>query len=266
MRQHRHWKFMVFATIVLVGSLPLQAARVMAGEDSSSLTEKLKALGKKKREKTLKLIKDNKDALVIVQFVISIKASRNGQQFPAQEKKVRLAAVTLNDKGLTLASNIGSDPLAGRQIPPNMQVETNVLNVKIILNDGSEVPAKVAMRDKDLDVILVQPEKVEAGKKYPFITLDAAAKPTLLEPVMGISRLGFDTNRTPVVLPGAIRGIIKKPRNFYFTGINGTGLPVFNKDGKCFGIMLRRMGESGPTGPALALPAEDILEIVKQVK
>ena len=44
------------------------------------------------------------------------------------------------------------------------------------------------------------------------------------------------------------------------------GLPAFDKDGKCFGLFLRRMGTDGPKGSAVILPAEEILTAAKQLK
>ena len=246
-----------------------------AGYGADDLESQLKAMGAKKKAKTLALVEKNKEAIVEVQFVVNIKIKVGAQEAPARDQKVSLNGTMLNADGLTVVSNAAADPekqmeMQIRRNPryrnAEVDVQTAINEVKIILNDGTEVEAEIAIRDEDLSVMLVNP-KEKPEKPYPFVSLDANCAPQQLDTVVSIARMNIDAGRTALVLSGMVRGIIKKPRKYYVAMSAGAGLPAFDKDGKCFGIFLPRKSASGmAVGSQFVLPAEDVLEVIEQIK
>ncbi len=236
------------------------------GKSTDELKSKLKKLGAAKKAKILQIMEKNKDAIIVVEFVINLTV-----QGQSREQKIRLNGTAINEAGLAIVSNSMTDVAATmrRRLGARgaqLAIESSVLDVKIILNDGTEIPAKIALKDDDLDLMFVRPKKKKEGRKFTFITLDKECKPGMLDSVLTIARMDMSTNRAPLVNAGMVRGIIKKPRTYYVVNPVGLGLPAFDKNGRCFGLYLRRKGRGGvPMGRALVLPAEDILEIVAQV-
>jgi hypothetical protein len=149
--------------------------------------------------------------------------------------------------------------------------ETQVTDVKIVLADGKEYPAKVVLRDKDLDLAFVRPD--EAGLALPCIKLAKAPAPKLLDPVIGITRLDRSASREPAVMIGQVMSVITKPRTRYVTmTLVDAGCPIFDAGGRLLGLSLVRQTPGGNGGdfsligfmPAV-LPCEDILEVAGQV-
>ena len=253
--------------MMLTGLLMLLAVTAAHAADGD-LEAKIRELQKAKKAKIMEIADKNKESIVIVEIVVKATVSFNGQQRPAQEQKLRLNGTMISQDGTTVVSNSRSDPMAqlGSRAKnmPGLKIDMEVLESKIILNDGTEVPAKVVLKDADLDLAFVKPD--EPQKDMAHVTLCPDCKPEILDSVISVTRLDLEANRTVVIKSGSIGGIIEKPRKYYVGASSNPGLPAFNKDGKCFGLFLRRMGTSGPTGGPVILPAEEILTAVKQLK
>ncbi len=207
------------------------------------------------------LVEKHKDAIVLVQVVIKIKAFYNGREVADREQKLEINGTVIKPNGLTVVSNAGADPTS--QIPkrPGLKIDTSVTGVKIILADGTEHPAKIVQTDKDLDLAFVRPDDTEL--KLPCLELKKAPAPELLDDLVSLTRLGRKANREPGVAVTRVLSIIKKPRVRYIaSGSVFAGCPVFNAAGQVLGLALRRTG----LGATLAvLPCGDILEVVAQV-
>jgi S1-C subfamily serine protease len=143
--------------------------------------------------------------------------------------------------------------------------------VKILMPDGSEVPAKLAFKDPDIDLAFIRPEKPESVKLTPVNIADSAPM-AVLDDVIIVGRLGKDLNREPVIMTHEIISIISKPRVCAKLGTQVLGMPVFNKDGKFLGIGINRFsakGDSDSQGPMptnVVLPAADLIESAAQAK
>lgn len=250
----------------------------------------------KPEERIVQVAKDvlakNKDAIVTVRLVLKMKTSFGGQDIGAmmggQEQKVEANGTIVDPSGLTIISAAQTNPssifdglsmggMAGADEGEgrSLNMQTSVLSVKIVLNDGKELPASIVLNDKDLDLAFVRPE--EKNLNLPYIKLEKTVVPNTLEQVIMISRLDFSTGREPLVTYGPISSIIKKPRTHYLiTGIPRTGSPAFNIEGQCLGIGLMRStgakkltellsASSNETMMPMILPSEDIIEVMKQV-
>ncbi|MFH0888797.1 MAG: trypsin-like peptidase domain-containing protein [Planctomycetota bacterium] len=248
----------------------------------------------KPEDKIIQAAKDvlakNKDAIVTVRLVLKMKASFGGQDIGAmmggQEQKVEANGTIVDPSGLTIISATQTNPSSmfdglnigggeegeGRSI----KSESSVISVKIVLNDGKELPASIVLNDKDLDLAFVQPE--EKNLNLPYLKLEKTATPNILDEVIMISRLDFSTGREPLISCGSISAIVKKPRTHYLImGGPLAGSPAFNIEGQCLGIGLTRStgakkamsllnaSNSAMDMMPMVLPSEDIIEVMKQV-
>jgi S1-C subfamily serine protease len=252
----------------LVGATLIWALPARAGED---------AVVKRAHE----VVARHKDAIVQVKLVLKMTTYFGGRQAGSNEQKIEVNGTTIDPSGLTVISNMATDPfsmmrsmavsMAGGGGENQFKQETKVTDVKIVLADGTEYPSKVVLRDKDLDLAFVRPEK--KGLKLACVKLKKTPGPKLLENVIGLTRLDRGANREPAVTVGRVLSIIKKPRVRYVTMLLvDSGCPVFDRNGSLLGLSLMRQGAGRSVGsmsligfmPSV-LPCEDILEVAKQV-
>ena len=73
-------------------------------------------------------------------------------------------------------------------------MESELSDVKIVLDDGTEVPAEVVLRDKDNDLAFIRPKTKPAA---PMAALDLAnsGKADILDQVISLTRLGSAAGR-----------------------------------------------------------------------
>jgi S1-C subfamily serine protease len=167
--------------------------------------------------------------------------------------------------------------LAGGQERPDFGSEPT--DLKIRFADGKEVPAKIVLRDEDLDLAFIRTLTKPDTPLVP-IDLSDAGRPALLDPVVILSRLGRVGGWAPAASIQTIGAIIERPRTFYViqTGAaGGMGTPAFTPAGKVVGLLTMRQVQAGRIGMLsmmagtenlgllpVILPAADVLEIAKQ--
>jgi S1-C subfamily serine protease len=155
--------------------------------------------------------------------------------------------------------------------PLKISAKSTTKEVKILMPDGSEVDAKVAAKDTDLDLAFIRPEK-PADVKLTAINTADSAKLSLLEEVIVLGRLGKELNREPLVMTSEVVSIVTKPRTFVKIGTQALGMPVFNKDGKFVGFGISHFSskgdsdDQGPKASNVILPAADLMESAAQAK
>lgn len=255
MRKTTPW--MLVAAIILTSAAPL----ARAGE-ADDLKAKVEALATAEKEAALAVLTQNQEALVQVEIILHLTISMAGQQTRNQEQKFMIPGTTINAQGLTVISASGID--ISRQVPANIKVDSQILGAKIIQNDGTEISARVALKDEDLDLVFVVPEK--PGAAYAFVTLDRAAEAKPLDEILALGRMDMSANRTPLLQVGLLAGIIEKPRRYYVGPPVAPGNPAFTTEGKCLGLFLRRRGNGGVPTDVVILPAADVLDAAAQVK
>jgi S1-C subfamily serine protease len=212
-------------------------------------------------------------AVVTVQVVL--KLSGGGR---SAERKSDLTGTVVDPSGLTVLSLSACDPneLSQRLNPDaSSQVETEVTDVKILLEDGTELPAEIVLRDKDLDLAYVRP-KTKAPAPMDAIDLSKSAPAQVLEPVVAINRLNRAAGRAYAASLERISAVMQKPRTFYIPDSTATqtttGSPMFTLKGDLVGIVvMRAVSAKGATQAnardyytAVILPAEEILKGAKQ--
>ena len=232
------------------------------------------------------------DAVVTVRLAIKQSVSMGGRDSKS-ESKIETTGTMIDPSGLTVVSLSTTDPgstmretyaraIAARGGDPSqLKFDSEVSDVKIVLADGTEIPADVVLRDKDLDLAYLRPSDKPA-KPLPFVDLARDAKPQILDEVVVVNRLNKTANRVPAVSIGRIEAIVDKPRTFYVLGEAtwgySLGAPVFSLDGKLIGIIFLRSarGQTDQTTGfmfnnlsqwgmmPIVLPASDIVDGAKQ--
>jgi hypothetical protein len=243
----------------------------------AALTLPLAAASGPLKEKANALSAAHKDSTLFISAVVNIELTAGSNPTQKEEKKVEIIGTVLSKEGLIVAPLSTLDlanAMDGRTVntpngPVTISAKSDIKEVKIIMPDGTETDAKVALKDTDLDLIFLKPEK----KTDNFKPIDAknSAPIGMLDDVIVLGRMGKDLNREPMVVTSEVISVIKKPRTFGKITTPATGMPVFNEEGKFLGIGINRLssknsGEANLTGSSVLLPAADIVESASQVK
>ena len=141
----------------------------------------------------------------------------------------------------------------------------------ILMQDGTEVPAKLLLKDSDLDLAFVLPieERKNEFKDVVFSRVPKQASedelPVILDEVVSIGKLRKTLYRQSTLRRGWINAVIEKPRTYFVIENTAPGTPVFNSMGNWLGVVVYKM-VSGRPSEIVTLPAMDILEIAEQVR
>jgi len=223
------------------------------------------------------ILKDHAGCMVTVEAVVKMQTEGMGVQFGhGNEQKAHANGVVVDPGGLTVcplsridqASMLSSLNIMGQEI----KMKTDISDVKIRLADGTELPAKIVLKDTDLDLAFVMPDKDEKVKTAKFTALDLSksGKAGVLDNIIVLSRLGKNLDNQPAVFVGEIAAVVTKPRTFYVAMAPLFGSPVFTADGKVLGITVMRKAVGGRDAfdtmgfMPVILPAGDVQEIAKQ--
>jgi S1-C subfamily serine protease len=225
-------------------------------------------------------------AVVNVRVVLKMRMSMGGREMQASDDPVDAVGTVIDPSGLTVMSLGSLNPGAmmsklmgsagGGQV--QMEITSEPTDVKIRLADGRELPAKIVLRDEDLDLAFLRPT-AKPDKPLVSVNLSDAAKPALLEQVLVLSRLGRVGGWTAGAAMHDVSAIIEKPRTFFvLSGApSSMGTPAFLTNGRVVGLLTLRQIESGRASlfsmmggteglgllPVI-LPAADVLEIAQQ--
>lgn len=238
-----------------------------------------------------RILAKNQDAVITLKAVVKVTGSAGGNSIPQQEQRIEITGTVVDPSGLTVTSYTLVNPasIAKAQIkrmlaqrgggPSDVDINSEVSSAKLILADGTEIPAEVVLRDEDLDLAFFRPIAKPANP-LTAVALTPAGTPQMLDQVFMLNRLSNIAKRTVAVTYGRIDAVIQKPRLFYSVGAAVTGSPlggpVFTPDGNLVGITLIRKsantedaevmtGLSSQAGlmPVL-LPASDLTDSIKQ--
>lgn len=218
------------------------------------------------------VIRRKADAVVMVTATLRIRANVGGQE-QIVDQQAQGNGTIIDASGLTVLSlsTLQPDEMMARSLSARMRQDTRVdvssepSSIRIHLAGGREMPARLVLRDPDLDLAFIKPTE-----PAPSITwIDApAAKVSLLDLVFVIHR----TSEANGWLTGAsfatVQLILDKPRLYYQLAAAGgsapLGAPVFDAAGRFVGVVvLRTSGSRGPSATGV-LPAEEIRDVAKQ--
>lgn len=156
-----------------------------------------------------------------------------------------------------------------------LKTKTELSRLQMRLEDGTEVPARLVLKDKELDLAFIVPDPKEGDKLPPFTPVKLSADPpvTEMDEVVLLWRHAKDLGYQPIVTTGHVTSVIKKPRTMYDLSTAGRpGAPIFLPDGRLLGMAVT-FGDSSGGGlmamgamEALVLPASEITKLADQAK
>ncbi|MCX6890449.1 MAG: serine protease [Verrucomicrobia bacterium] len=248
----------------------LAAAMALAGLASSSRADEL-------AEKGRDIFKKNQHAVVTVQEVLKVSAPGASR---ANEAKQELTGTVLDPSGLTVLALSACDPseMYQRMLGSDAsrgRVETEISDMKILLDDGTEMPAEIVLRDKDLDLAFIRP-KAKPATPMASVDMSKTSPAQVLDQVVTLNRLNSAAGRAYSASAERISAVVQKPRTFYIPDSNMTsttlGSPAFAMDGKLVGVVVMRAVNSkgGATRnyrdslTTIILPADDITKAAAQ--
>ncbi len=223
------------------------------------------------------------DSLVTIKITVKIHTDVNGEQNTDDDKSETIGTV-IDPSGLIVASLATADPaetLDGMaREHQDMKITTEIIDLTIRTADGKEMPGKIVLRDKDLDLAFIRPVKKPATP-LPALDLKTGTAPGLLDEMAIIYRLGNIASHAVCITLDRLQAVVQKPRTFYVPGIAAMstrlGAPVFGLDGNPIGILLLRTApestastssSSGGIGGSnmlyIILPAADIMDAAKE--
>jgi S1-C subfamily serine protease len=211
-------------------------------------------------------------AVVTVQVVI--KASGPGGR--SSESKTDITGTVVDPSGLTVLALSACDPAEMyRRLSEDNKIEVEVSDIKILLDDGTELPSEIVLRDKDLDLAFIRP-KIKPNNPMTAVDLGKSGPAQVLDPTVTLNRLNKAASRAYSASYERISAVVQKPRTFYIpdSSMSSTtlGSPAFLMDGKILGLFVMRAVSSTGSGSgnyrqnltSIILPAEDILKAAKQ--
>jgi hypothetical protein len=198
----------------------------------------------------------------------------------SNESRQEITGTVVDASGLTVLALSAADPsemyqrmMADQGSQAKLDVE--VTDLKILLTDGTELPAEIVLRDKDLDLAFIRP-KSKPASPMAAVDLSKSASAQMLDEVITLNRLNSAAGRAYAASVERISAVIQKPRTFYIPDSTMTstalGSPAFALDGKVVGLVVMRAvnakggGNRNPRDSmtSIILPAEDILKAAKQ--
>lgn len=225
------------------------------------------------------IFKKNKHAVVTVEVVQKMSYTTPGRASTSQESKQDLTGTVVDASGLTVLALSACDPaeMYRRTMGENYnryKVETEVSDLKILLDDGTEMPAEIVLRDKDLDLAFIRP-KTKPASPMAAIDFSKSASAQILDQVIALNRLNRASGRAYSASVERISAVIEKPRTFYIPDASPTstalGSPAFSLNGSILGVVvLRTVNSSGGESSrenlsiSIILPAADILKAAAQ--
>ena len=231
------------------------------------------AIAKKPESLWRNLLKENANCVTWVSVTVKLEISAGGRSLPPQEQKLEALGTIIAKDGLTVLSLNKVDPTANilsRLRSPGASVNVNYTEVMLLMQDGTEVPAKLILKDIDLDLAYVLPikERKEEYKDVVFSKVPNSVEknaPLILDEVVSIGKLRQTLYRQSTLRRGWVNAVIEKPRKYFVIENTSPGTPVFDRNGKWLGVVVYKMVGGRPS-EIVTLPASDVLEIAEQVR
>jgi hypothetical protein len=217
------------------------------------------------------LLRKYERSLWTIEVQNSLSISMNGQTGKT-EVKVSTQGVLID------VGNLIAIPLSAVE-PMNMMRATNpqmqnvniegqeVVEVKLLVPEGGELPATVVFKDNDLDLAFLSLKGAMPSNAVPLRLVDAG-KPEVLDTAIVLARMENVGRNDMLVNAGYVQAILDKPQRAYLfeqATLATVGCPVFLPSGKLVGIVLVRYstkvqsdGREAVTALAVVLPTETI--------
>jgi hypothetical protein len=223
------------------------------------------------------IFKQYQHTAVTVQVVIKVAYPGAAK---STETRQDLTGTVVDPSGLTVLALSACDPTEMYQRmmaeqAAQYKLDIEVTDLKILLDDGTEIPSEIVLRDKDMDLAFIRP-KTKPASPMPAVDLTKSTAVQMLDQVITLNRLNSAAGRAYAASVERISAVIQKPRTFYIpdSGMTATtlGSPAFALDGNIVGVFVMRAISAKGGGArnyrdsmtSIILPAEDILKGAKQ--
>ncbi len=202
-------------------------------------------------EAARKIHETHQDGVLYVQAVVVL-----GER----ERSLEVLGTVIDEAGTLVTSYTGL-ALRGRDGAQN-----ELRDIKFLGPDGTEIPAKLAFTDSDLDLAFLQPEKGDEEMAFHAVPLEEEGpKLSLFDKIVSLARQEEDLGRKSAVRQDRISAVIKRPRLVYAVTAGITGTPAFDLSGRLAGIFVRKV-RGGAPGSFILLPSKDVFKAVQQLK
>jgi hypothetical protein len=206
------------------------------------------------------------DTVIGVELVATISGAQGDRPIPATERKFEVNGTVIGPGGLTVLSLGSFDPRVG--LLPGIRLdEPQFKEVKLRLADGTEFPARIVLKDEDLDLAFVAPDPPADGAPplpaFAHVDLGKAATAEVLGTYFDVARGNKRVQRVAAVRVVSVTAILEKPRRFFLATDYSPGCPVFDAAGRVLGLSVRQIAEGRPVGNII-LPPSDIAEMAPQ--
>lgn len=224
------------------------------------------------------IIKNYADSIAHIEGTFKVTAKIPGMGSQKHDSTIDTLATIVNSSGLVVTSYSMLDAVyltpsveqMGQNGPMTIKLSGEIGEIRIRYADGTKVPAKVVLKDPEMDLAFLMPtEKISAQKG-----LDKApsAEADIFEQIIALKQASALAKYQPTLQIGRIAGILKKPQKLYITEDFGAGLPVFSVGGKLLGISLTRgepqhyTQQGEPEAIPVVLPIKEVMSATKQIK
>lgn len=227
----------------------------------------LKALSPEEKEKAVETAKKSCKSLVRIEGTVSLEISGLGSQTEKNEQEINTHGTIVDSSGLTAVPYIFFNPESMlRQRMPGIQIKANVSKLKMTLDDGSTVEARIVLEDPLTGFAFLRPVDLDAEKTFEAVDFANAATPGVLDEVLSLMPLGKNMKYEKAVSLGIISAKVEKPRLIYaVSGIDAyPAMPVYLPVGKPVGLLTLRGDNAGENGGLSLIAGADIVDLVKQ--
>ena len=189
------------------------------------------------------LLASKADAVVVIRATVSMTVTAGDQPSQTQDRALETLGTVVDPSGLVVVAAASIDPGAfadGRTVqtpagPMRLAVVSEVKEAFLVLADGTELPAKVVLKDKDLNLALLAPV-TKAAQPLVGVDTSTAGELKVADEVVVLGRMGKGLERAPRVDVDSVCAAISKPRPLAVIHLPYPGCPVFDLEGRFAGL------------------------------
>lgn len=234
---------------------------------ASSCCIQLNALSREDKEKAVETAKKSCKSLVRIEGTVSLEINGTGMQTESTEQEVNTHGTIIDASGLTAVPYIFFNPESMfRSQMPGLRIKASVSQLKMTLEDGSTVEARLVLEDPLTGFAFLRPVDLPKDKIFEYVDFKSAVTPSVLDEIISLSPLGKTMKYEKAVSLGIIAAKIEKPRLIYaVSGIDAyPAMPVYIPTGSPVGLLSLRGDNTRDNGSLSLITGSDIQDLVKQ--